>query len=198
MTSKNDKKQESINELRKIVQPGDTVYTKMIHVSRSGMSRVLDVYLIKDNTPLRITRRVAEAIGARYSRKHEGVVMGGCGMDMGFQAVYLLGRVLFPDFRCLGENCPSNDHRNYRRTVRCEGTRVYNPNGPNTGSSCFWDRELRTHVVYEQESIDSGEDKKRQCPTCKGKGGWPNPKLDVQKGEPHSDGGYALVQKWLC
>lgn len=77
--------------------PGDRVYTKIVHVSRSGMYRVLDLYIIRDGVPLRITRTVAEAIGARYDRGWEGLGLSGCGMDMGSQAVYLLGFALWPN-----------------------------------------------------------------------------------------------------
>ena len=31
-----------------------------------------------------------------YNIKHEGMAMGGCGMDMGFAAVYHLSLALFP------------------------------------------------------------------------------------------------------
>jgi hypothetical protein len=72
-----------------------TVYTILKHVSTSGMMRVIDAYIIRDNIPLRLSWSVAEAIGMTYNRKHEGVQIGGCGMDMGFAIVNDLSRVLF-------------------------------------------------------------------------------------------------------
>jgi hypothetical protein len=44
---------------------------------------------------------------------HDGIVVRGCGMDMGFHLVYNLSSILFADsFTCIGPGCPSNDHSN--------------------------------------------------------------------------------------
>ena len=72
-----------------------TVYTVLKHVSRSGMKRVIDVYVIRDNRPYRLSWSAAELMGWTYDRNHEGIVVGGCGMDMGFHLVYSLSYVLF-------------------------------------------------------------------------------------------------------
>ena len=182
------KKEQAIHSLDLILKPGDTVYTKLLHVSRSGMSRVLDLYVIRDNKPHRITWDVAEATGCGYSRKYEGATVGGCGFDAGFHLVYALGRVLFQEFRCIGEGCPSNDHCNYRRMVQCHGT------SGDDGVPCFKDEKgvyrLRAGVG---EEFALGE----VCPVCKGKGQWPNPQPAPKKGDKHSDPGYALNHKWL-
>lgn len=109
---------DAITRLREILSPGDTVSTILDHVSRSGMTRhirVLVPYVQKDGTVdyLHPNWLVATAIGARLAKRGDGVVMGGCGMDMGFQLVYTLSRILFPDgFDCAGERCRSNDHSN--------------------------------------------------------------------------------------
>lgn len=59
---------------------------------------------------------VAKALGMRYDQKREGIVIGGCGMDMGFALVNDLSETLFGrtagGYDCLGENCPSNAHSN--------------------------------------------------------------------------------------
>ena len=86
----------AINHLREILKPGDTVFTVLRHVSASGMSRRIDLYCIKDNRPQFLTGYAAKAIGWRWGDK-AGLVVGGCGMDMGFHAVYTLSRTLFPD-----------------------------------------------------------------------------------------------------
>ena len=98
---------EAIEKLRKFINPGDTVFTKLNHVSKSGMMRVIDVFVIKDNEPLRFSWSVADAIGATYDRKHEGVKVTGCGMDMGFAIVYDMGRVMFPDGFGIEGNYPN-------------------------------------------------------------------------------------------
>lgn len=91
-------KQEAREQLKEIIGDTRTIYTKLNHVSRSGMYRVIDVFIIQDNKPLRISWSVAKAIGNKYDRRHEGVGIGGCGMDMGFAIVYNLSMALFcPD-----------------------------------------------------------------------------------------------------
>ena len=102
-----------VTTLKGLLKPGDAVYTILRHVARSGMYRVIDVYLIKDNKPLYITHYVADVIGSRRDRRHGGIVMTGTGMDMGFSIVYELSRELFDgQFVCVGDHCPSNDHSN--------------------------------------------------------------------------------------
>lgn len=88
---------EAIENLRGIISVGDRVYTVLRHCSASGMTRWLDLYIIKDNTPRRITWLAAAALGYTYDFKREALKVGGCGMDMGFHVVYCLGRRLFPD-----------------------------------------------------------------------------------------------------
>ncbi len=83
--------------LRAMLKPGATVYTKLNHVSRSGMMRVIDLYVIEDNELRRITWRACKATATTYNEKHEGMRMDGCGMDMGFAAVYDLGHALWPN-----------------------------------------------------------------------------------------------------
>ena len=83
-------------ELRKLLKPGTTVYTILRHRSASGMHRVVDVYIFRRNTPLRLSWPVAIATDAGYDTKHEGVKAPGCGLDVGFQIVYNLGATLWP------------------------------------------------------------------------------------------------------
>jgi len=90
------RKEYAIKQLREILKPGDTAYTVMRHVSASGTSRRIDVYTIKDNQPRFLTGYTAHAIGWKWGDK-AGIVVGGCGMDMGFHLVYTLSRTLFPD-----------------------------------------------------------------------------------------------------
>ena len=88
---------EAIADLRAMLKPNDVIYTKLLHCSRSGMMRVIDLFVIRDNEPRRITWQVCRATATTYNDKHDGMRMDGCGMDMGFAAVYHLGRVLWPD-----------------------------------------------------------------------------------------------------
>lgn len=107
-------------KLARMLKPGDTVYTILRHVSRSGMSRRIGVAFGRNGDFRDWDGVVAAALGERWDRDKGGVIVGGCGMDMGFHLVYNLGAVLWPNgFDCTGEKCPSNDHSN--------GDRNYSP-----------------------------------------------------------------------
>ena len=111
--------------LRAMLTPGQTVYTSLEHVSRSGMSRRISLYIVVDGSIQDITWQAAKA-GAGKLHRDGGIVMGGCGMDMGFALVYNLGRTLYPNgVPCTGgtgytptgrkarhPRCGSNDHIN--------------------------------------------------------------------------------------
>lgn len=104
-----------IEELRRVIKPGDTIYTIVRHVSRSGMSRVIDVYRIVDSEPVRFSWSAAKALDWTYDKRHEGIRVGGCGMDMCFHTVYSLSRVLFPKgFKVdgVGRNGDTSGHDN--------------------------------------------------------------------------------------
>src|SRR3990167_3072685 len=106
-------RESAIEYLLEILKPGDTVYTVLRNVSRSGMQRAINVYAIKDGEPRWIAYRVAQATGFTYGERYECLSVGGCGMDMGFHVVSTLSAVLYPDgFGCIGEKCPSSDHSN--------------------------------------------------------------------------------------
>ena len=89
---------EAVKVLRELgVRPGTTLYTTVTHVARSGMSRHIRVFVKgkRGSDPLReVSWQVGKAIKERV--KDDGIVVGGCGMDMGFHVVYELGRVMFP------------------------------------------------------------------------------------------------------
>tara|TARA_R100001509_G_scaffold157533_1_gene121740 strand:+ start:5794 stop:6180 length:387 start_codon:yes stop_codon:yes gene_type:complete len=72
-----------------------TVYCILRHRSRSGMSRVIDMFVIRNGQPYRLSWNASKAIGWAYDREHNGVKVRGCGMDMGHHLVYTLSRVLF-------------------------------------------------------------------------------------------------------
>jgi hypothetical protein len=91
-------KEQCLNSLRESLKPGDTVYTVLRHVSRSGMYRVIDLYKLKESGPEWLSGLAKGAgIGEEPRGRHEGVGVGGCGMDMGFELVYRLGYALWPN-----------------------------------------------------------------------------------------------------
>lgn len=100
MTRKQREQADAVTKLRTMLKPGDTVYTVLRHASRSGMTREIGLVLMQADqsnvTDLHPNHLVATALDYRVG-KRDGLVVGGCGMDMGFSVVYNLGRKLFPD-----------------------------------------------------------------------------------------------------
>lgn len=75
---------------RRVDKKGTTIYTKVTHVARSGMSRSIECFVIVDNEPVNLTWAVARILGDPCDQKNGGVKVGGCGMDMGFHIVNYL------------------------------------------------------------------------------------------------------------
>ena len=111
---KQQEQREAIERLRGILKPGDRVYTVMRNVSRSGMTRSIDLYKFdKDGTKHWLSYSAAKALEWPFDNEREAVKVSGAGMDMGFHLVYTLSRILFRDnYTCTGKNCLSNGHAN--------------------------------------------------------------------------------------
>lgn len=114
MTKKEQSEQNEAREtLRGILKPGQTVYTILRHVSRSGMQRSISLLVQEPDGMREISYLVARAMDYKIDRDRGGIKAGGCGMDMGFSLVYNLGYCLYPDgYGCAGERCQSSDHTN--------------------------------------------------------------------------------------
>ena len=91
MTTK--EKNESKSYLLSLIKNDDTLYTNLMSVSKSGMSRKLKVFFIKDNEPLFLNYHTAKVLG--YNLQEDGSIkVNGCGMDMGFHLIDVLSREL--------------------------------------------------------------------------------------------------------
>ena len=88
-------KAEAIAKLSDMVKPGDTVYTVLRHVTASGMRRSIDAYIIRNNEPVWLSYWAGKALGYKTDNKHGGLILNGCGTDMGFEFVYNLSAVVF-------------------------------------------------------------------------------------------------------
>lgn len=206
-------KQEAIEQLRKWLKPGDTVYTVLRHVSRSGMQREISLYVIKDGEPQWLDGWASKALGERIG-KREGLVVGGCGMDMGFHLVYNLSRTLWPDgFGCVGdrvtvvdqytaETCPG-DHS---RWPACDhkGSHTARQACPSNDHS-NGDRDYTPHCPREY-GRDPETPERVKCAECgrETPATFVNAKLSSHVCEQHAmgshwhrDGGYALRQRWI-
>ncbi len=111
-----DDKTLAMKNLRKALKPGQTIYFVVTHVSKSGMQRSIEFYIpttrVENETVIgimgstrkaarrtvidKITWELSRVLGYRVDQKNGGLIVGGCGMDMGFHCVYNLGRVLWP------------------------------------------------------------------------------------------------------
>ena len=140
MKAQSAERDAAITQLLEWVKPGDTVFTVLRHVSRSGMQREIGIVLL---APARRGRRmdrhpnysVAEALGLKLSKNGDAVKVGGCGMDMGFHLVYELGAALWPNgYTCTGPGCQSNAHTN--------GDRDYTPHLHRDGGYALQQRWL--------------------------------------------------------
>jgi hypothetical protein len=84
-------------DLLEFITPGQTVYCILRHVAKSGMSRRISLFVIQNGELRDITRTAAIAMDRKLNRDECSIVVGGCGMDMGFHLIYSLGYHLWPN-----------------------------------------------------------------------------------------------------
>jgi hypothetical protein len=190
MTKKEVAERDEAREtLRGIIKPGQVVYTSLKHVSRSGMQREIALYVVEDGAIRWVTGLAARAMGDRIG-KRDGIVVSGCGMDMGFHLVYNLSWTLYPTYKCLGprvngqRQCPSTYHSNHHDTVSCWTT------AKKDEKHCYWSDALKCHAIETENGSAV------RCKRCKGKGRVPNPDGPERFDLEHTDG-YALRQEWI-
>jgi hypothetical protein len=164
----------AVAELRETLNAGDTVYTVLRGVSRSGMMRWIDLYVIENGEPRRVTHLASRAdVGSGYDNKREALKMSGCGMDMGFAAVYEMSRKMFnadhPHVCKDPKTCPSNDHNNAYSSAR--------------QNQCIVCRKEFTAAGWTRSN---GHHAYNVCSEACATGPW-----------VHSDGGYALKHRWM-
>lgn len=90
-------REQAIERLRRLLKPGQTVYTNLRHVSASGMSRRISLNIVDEQGKIQGIDFDAATAMDDTIHKDGGIVVGGCGMDMGYALIYSLGRCLFPD-----------------------------------------------------------------------------------------------------
>lgn len=73
------------------------IYSIVRHVSKSGMSRLIDFYVMVDNRPMWVTPAIRDILGYKQDEKTSALKVGGTGMDMCFHVVYSLGYKLHND-----------------------------------------------------------------------------------------------------
>ena len=172
-----------MSKLHDLLPPGTTVHTILRHVSKSGMSRDISLVILTPDGPRDITALAADAMGRKLSGYCDfpAIRVGGTGMDMGYHLVYSLARALYPDGHlCTGTRyddksrpgCPSNDHSNdYGRLAR------------------QWDEA--------HGEIDPAATREEREARCSERQQWISSRRTYRRNRRHSDGGYALRQRWM-
>ena len=86
----------SLEQLRQWLPKGTRVFTILRAVARSGMRREVSVVVWQPGSdrPIHPNHHVCQVLGLRRG-KNDGVVIQGCGMDMGFHLVYELAYALY-------------------------------------------------------------------------------------------------------
>tara|TARA_B100001094_G_scaffold278628_1_gene288283 strand:- start:35975 stop:36283 length:309 start_codon:yes stop_codon:yes gene_type:complete len=74
---------------------GNIIYTKLNHVTKSGMTRYISVICIIDNRPYDYTYLVSKILDWKTSNLHGGIKVGGVGMDMGHHLVGSISYALY-------------------------------------------------------------------------------------------------------
>lgn len=70
-----------------MIKDGMTIYKILRDVSKSGITRRISFFIIKDNEPLLIDYEITQILKDYKIHKEGGVIVKGCGMDMGFHVV---------------------------------------------------------------------------------------------------------------
>jgi hypothetical protein len=89
--------QQAKKELLEILEKADhKVFTSLVSVSQSGMSRKIDVFVSTEAGEIQNINWYIEKLDL-YNRdlKTNALKVSGCGMDMGFSVVYNLSTMLY-------------------------------------------------------------------------------------------------------
>ena len=86
-------KDESIKILQGLCPPGTEIVCVLAHCSRSGMRREIKLYAVTSGGLEYIAGHAARALGDRRGPR-DGIIVDGCGMDMGFHLVNALSYTL--------------------------------------------------------------------------------------------------------
>lgn len=73
--------------LTECFKDADTVYVIIRTVARSGMSRTMEFYIVRDGRMQWITPLIQRLTGFNWTKNGQSIRVNGCGMDMAFHAV---------------------------------------------------------------------------------------------------------------
>lgn len=97
-------KEDAIAKLKEMIQPGDTIYTIVKHVSKSRQSRAISFYVVDSSRNiLVIDYYMSLVLEVPFDKKNQGLKIQGDGMDMCWHTVTNLSHLIFNDEKALHE-----------------------------------------------------------------------------------------------
>jgi predicted hydrolase (HD superfamily) len=85
-----DRMIEAEDNLNIMLDRHQTIYCIIRHVARSGMTRHISFFIIKDNEPWFLDGKISDYLDYKRNKDYSGLVVHGCGMDMAFSVVHHL------------------------------------------------------------------------------------------------------------
>ena len=85
---------EALQYLKRHIKKGNIIYFIYRDVSKSGMTRYLDAYVIKRNRPVYLSSAIAKVLDNRWDR-NKGIVVRGTGFSAAHDIAYNLSYALF-------------------------------------------------------------------------------------------------------
>ncbi len=73
-----------------MLKDNDTVYCNLKLVSRSGMTRHIQFFIIRDDMPIFITYKISNLLDWKMNKWGDAITVQVCGMDIGFHVGHTL------------------------------------------------------------------------------------------------------------
>lgn len=87
---------EPLDRLKKMIKQNDTIWTDICHVSRSGMKRIVRVFVVTDDYRIqRVGYYVSQVTVLNYDADKMGVIVKGCNFGAESKVVEDLSYALF-------------------------------------------------------------------------------------------------------
>lgn len=79
------------DQLISLLSETDIIYTVLRSVSKSGLSRSISFYVVDNNKEIvNINYYIKTLLGYKFNKTRDGLIVKGCGMDMGYHVVHTL------------------------------------------------------------------------------------------------------------
>lgn len=108
---------QALKQLKEIMQKtkNKRVYATVLHVSNTGMSRVIKFIVITRNgNVLNINNLIHEITGYKHDSNYYGLRVYGCGMDMAFNTLYNVNAIAY-SYKVIKTSKKTDKHDIYYR-----------------------------------------------------------------------------------